>query len=138
MALRRNSRRMFSRVDEAEDLQIKARNQFKRHNYGNAFRLTLKTRNALKDAIGLGRPAVNENGVRAALVETDEKIRRARNALGRDADRTAAELLDEAISEQEFAWGEFDRRRLRAALAHTRIARDLVQKAHRITKEGDD
>ncbi len=137
MALRRNSRRMFSRVDEAEDLQIKALNQFKRHNYGNAFRLTLKTRDVLKDAIGFDRPAVDENRVRAALVKTDEMIRKARDTLGHDADRSDAELIDKAISEQDSAWDEFGRQRLRAALAHTRIARDLLRKALRTTKEGN-
>jgi hypothetical protein len=132
-AARGNSARVMKRVDNADALQLKALKQFESHDYGNAFRLTLEARNELKDALARSEPGVKAERIRSALIETDKRIREARETLGPEGDR----LLRDAQSEQDAAWAEFGRRRLRAAVTHTRASRDLVRKALGTTKKGN-
>ncbi|UCH85381.1 MAG: hypothetical protein JSW50_06760 [Candidatus Latescibacterota bacterium] len=129
MARSRQSREMGRRVKEAADIQSRARSQLNQNNYGNAHRLTLRAREVLKLAIGSDRPSADEAEVRDALVVTDNEIRRIRDILDDTPDRNARDTLEQAVAEQETAWREFNARRLRAALNHTRIARKLARQA---------
>jgi hypothetical protein len=138
MARRRNSERLMRQVREADEFQMRARRQLERHNYGDAFRLSLKARAVLKEAIGSDRPSVNEIEVRDALVTTDEEIRRIRGIVGDAPDRETTNILEQALDEQKTAWEQFNARRHRDALARTRVARNLARQALTIGVDDTD
>jgi hypothetical protein len=125
----RNSARLKNQVREAAELQNRAHRQLKHRNYGDANRLTLKARDVLTSAIGTERPAVGKIEVRDALTVTDNEIRRIRGILGDTRNREIIDAIAQAMKEQETAWEAFNERRLRAALARTRIARNLARQA---------
>jgi hypothetical protein len=128
-ARRFDSDPLANRVGEAERLQARAHEQFARRHYGEAYRLSLEAREVLKNAVGARRPEFDDDGVRSELVKTDEEIRRVRDAVTESPAKAAKDAFERAAAEQDTAWREFERRRLLAALAHTRISRSLLRQA---------
>jgi hypothetical protein len=134
---RRDVQRLQRKIEQAEELQREARRRFERGNFERALNLTLKARRLLREALASVKQALNKREVRQALVETDELLARLAGALeGSDSD-VAAELFERARANQEKAWRDFNNNRLRAALAHTKLARRLARNALRQLRNDD-
>ncbi|MEE9271093.1 MAG: hypothetical protein V3V49_12630 [Candidatus Krumholzibacteria bacterium] len=134
---RRDVQRLQRKIEQAEDLQREAKRRFERGNFERALNLTLKARRLLREALASVKQVLNKREVRRALVETDEILARLKGALeGSDSD-IAPELYKRARANQEKAWREFDDDRLRAALAHTKLARRLARNALRQLRDDD-
>ena len=131
IAAERDAPRLTKKVVEARQKQDQAKGLFDRGNYENAFKMTLRARNILKDALGSIKQALNENEIQATLVETDDVLSRLRDALADSDDAVATELYVSALARQEKAWESFRENRLRAALANTKLARKLARRAMR-------
>jgi hypothetical protein len=129
MASQSRVKEIASAVERAEDLQQQARSRFERADYDAAMRLTSKARDVLRGAIVDEYVRLDQNDVRSALSTTDDELERAGAALAREGARRAMEIFDRALSQQAKAWEEFGHGRLKAALAYTRTARGLAQKA---------
>ncbi len=133
----RDVQRLQRKIEQAEDLQREAKRRFERGNFERALNLTLKARRLLREALASVKQVLNKREVRRALVETDEILARLKGALeGSDSD-IAPELYKRARANQEKAWREFDDDRLRAALAHTKLARRLARNALRQLRDDD-
>ncbi len=134
---RRDVQRLQRKIEQAEELQREAKRRFERGNFERALNLTLKARRLLREALTSVKQVLNKREVRRTLVETDEILARLRGALeGSDSDG-APELYKRARANQEKAWREFDDDRLRAALAHTKLARRLARNALRQLRDDD-
>ncbi|UCG52114.1 MAG: hypothetical protein JSW58_00750 [Candidatus Latescibacterota bacterium] len=128
----RESPQLIKQIEHAEELQRRAENQLRESRYERALRLTLRARDILKNAIDIDKKMPDEKEVRGALSQTDDQLARLREDIAEAGNETAAEVFARAESQQEKAWDEFSRNRLRAALAHTRMARNLVRHARRL------
>ena len=127
---------LSQRVAQAEALQDKARMQFIDGNHDQALKMTLRAREILKDALARVKKALNRDEVLAALEQTDALLSRAANQIAESNDDTAKEILARAQGQQDRAWNEFRNEQLRAALTHSRLARNLAQRALR--QAGDE
>lgn len=131
MVADRDARRLQKRIEQAEEIQREAKRRFEHGDYQRALKLTLKARGVLREALGSIKQILNKREVRQALLETDEILDRLGAALEASDNKTAADLYERASANQKKAWREFRNDRLRAALAHTRLARRLARSALR-------
>ena len=127
----RDAHELARRIEQATNLQTKAKDEFQRGHYENALNLTLRSRSILRDALGTIKKAMDPEEVRATMVQTDEVLARLREALADSDNSAATDIFVRASSQQEKAWDELNQGRLRAALAHTKLARRLARRAFR-------
>ena len=136
IAAEKDSDRLDKHIEQAADMQMKAKEQFRQGNFDTALKLTLRARSVLKDALGDVRRDLNKDRVQAVLLETDGVLARLEEELSNSENDTAKEILGRAKSQQDRAWEEFDNDNLRAALAHTKLARNLARRAS--ARDNDD
>ena len=131
IALARNADNLLNRIERAERTQREARLQFDQGRLERALNLTLRARKILTDAVGAVKQALHKPEVRKALTQTDELLSRLAAALEGSDNGPAGQLFERARVNQDKAWREFRNDRLRAALAHTKLARRLARRALR-------
>ncbi len=122
---------LTQRVEQAGQLQDNARNQFNDGHYEPALKMTRRARDMLKDALARVKKSLKSDDVLAALERTDALLARVQEQLASSDDATGKDILARARNQQARAWEEFRGERLRAALTHTRLARNLAQRALR-------
>lgn len=129
-----NARRQ---LQEAERTQLEAKERFEGGDLEGAMRLTLHAREMAKRSVrGVDRP-VDRGSVEAALRRTDEALTRLRAAVSESDDAQAQSLYERAAQRQAGAWEALETRQPRKALALTKVARDLAEKAMRLLGEDD-
>jgi hypothetical protein len=111
-------------VDNAAELQQKARDHFRRGKNSPAEQYTLKAREKALEAIAATRsPEENENAVRRQLERTDRILNIIRERIddrnGRGRRRDSDTQLESLFRRQNAAWRHFHEHRLRAALKQT-------------------
>jgi len=127
-----NSRDVRDRVEQAGQLQNRAKTEFSSGEYERALKSTKRARRLLKDALGSIRSQLNPERVRTALGETDAVLINLRERLAGIDPGTANELLDRAMGQQDQAWRDFNNEKLRSSLAHTKLSRNLARRALRM------
>jgi hypothetical protein len=133
----READRLLKRIGQADGLQSQAKQQFENGSYEQALKLTLRAREILKDALNATKADLSREDVEPTLRGTDKLLARMKEPISRSGDELAADLFDRAHAKQDKAWQELRQNKLRAALAYTRLARKLANRAFRqITNEG--
>ncbi|MDH3217508.1 MAG: hypothetical protein OEN01_14700 [Candidatus Krumholzibacteria bacterium] len=129
VARERDLKELFERIEKAEQLHKQSKHQFDKGDHERALGLTVRAREILKKSLASIRTEPKQDGVESALKKTDEILGRLREAVEQSRDELAAELLSRAQTKQDKAWQNFRQARLRAALANTRLARKLANRA---------
>ena len=127
----READRLDDRIDQAAGIQDRAKRQLAGGNYDGALKLTREARDLLKDALGAIKSDLSRDDVEPTLRGTDRLLRRLKDVLDDADDDFAKDLYDRSRKKQRQAWSEFKDGRLRAALADTRLARQLANQAFR-------
>jgi tetratricopeptide (TPR) repeat protein len=118
-------------LEDAIEVQRKAKERFDAGDLESAMRLTLQARGMAKNAVrGVDR-TVDRDSVQAALTRTDEALGRLREALAGSDNPQAQALYERALQRQTEAWDAFESRQSRKALALTRVATNLAENAMR-------
>lgn len=125
----RDSDRADQRVRQAQELQDGAKEHYRQENYEQALRMTLRAREILKQGIAAGAHELDAGEVESALGGTDGIIARANETVSGSSNDVAKDLIVRAEAKQKRAREAFSDGRLREALANTRIARKLAQRA---------
>jgi len=123
--------RLGKQIDRAEQLQSDAKQQFANNNFDQALKMTLRSREILKDALDSIKSDLGRDDVEPALRGTDKLLSRLNEVLRDSDDDVARDLFKRAQSKQKNAWEELKDGRYRAALANTRVARKLANQAFR-------
>lgn len=129
IAVERDAGQVERQIAQAARLQDEAKSHFRQEDYEQALRLTLRARDLLRDALGGMARDLDPGEIEMALQGTDEILTRAREAVDDYDNELAAALLERADAKQKQAWEAFRQERLRAALANTRLARRMAQRA---------
>lgn len=116
-------------LDRSVEMQARAHAQFGRERPLMALRLTRDARELVHRALRLGEGPVNQDAVERGLRQTDQLIERVEPVVRASGDEQAIRLLEAGLRHQERARAFFKEERLRAALAQTRVARNLVLEA---------
>jgi hypothetical protein len=124
------------KLDEAYRLQQNAHDAFEGGQYKPAHTLTRRAREIARNAIKSMNRTIDADSARRALERTDEIIARLRAALDSGAGETAAEIHDRAANRQTTAWNAFESGDLKKALANTKVARNLANRALRQLENG--
>jgi len=127
----RRAEELNKQIERAAQIQKDAKRQFKNGNLEQAIGMTLRARRILKDALGAMKSDLGREDVEPALRGTDKLISRLKETLDDVDNDVAKELYERARAKQKQAWDEVDDRRFRAALAKTRLARNLANQAFR-------
>lgn len=122
-------------IDQAEKVQSEAKEQLRAGHFERALRSTLRARDILKDALGSVNKPPNRRQVREALVETDAVLGRLEDASSRADNGEVTGILRRAVSQQQRAWKDLEDDKLRSALAHTKLARNLARRAFRVLND---
>jgi hypothetical protein len=121
--------RAVSQLDEARDMQRNARNAYDARQYDRAATLTQRAREIARDTMRSIDRSIDSDSARRALVRTDEIIARLRAALDNNGGTAAADLHQRAADRQTAAWEAFNSNNLKKALANTKVARNLANRA---------
>ncbi len=128
MAKNEQSEKLAKQLAKAHEIQEQARLHFSENKFGQALRFTLRARELVKQAIGSIERQLNAGEVEATLKDTDALIERLKSTMDQTEDALDHELFERVIAHQEAAWMEFRQERLRAALARTKLARNLARR----------
>jgi len=115
-------------VARARELQDRAKTFYHQADYEKSLRHTLRARELTRSAIGSMDKPLNAGQVENALRRTDELIERAKSEAASQNRPDNQTILERIISHQDMAWQEFRRGRLKASLARTKLARNLVHR----------
>jgi hypothetical protein len=121
--------RATSRLDEARRIQRTARQAYDSGQYARASTLTQRAREIARDTMRTIDRSIDGESARLALVRTDEVIARLKAALDSNGGTTASELHERAVVRQRAAWDAFNSNDLKKALANTKVARNLANRA---------
>jgi hypothetical protein len=100
-----------------------------RENVERAIALTDQLRDLLRDALGGLAHHLDPGEIESTLQGTDDILVRAREDVTESGNDVAEGLMARAQDKQKRAWEAFKQERLRAALANTRLARRMAQRA---------
>jgi tetratricopeptide (TPR) repeat protein len=114
---------------EAREQLRRAEGLFAEQHYEAALRLAISAQRLVRQAEGLGANAGEGGRVLRDLERTDRLIERAAPLVHESHHEDATRMLDRAIELQGGAWEAFRAGRARGALARTREARGLVNRA---------
>ena len=117
---------MLARIDDATQIQTRARAELDRAHPETAIQLTMRSREMAKDALAAARRPIDREAVVSALQRTDEILERLRADLERKPDEAARAILDRARERQSEAKEAFVAGEFRKALALTRVARAIA------------
>lgn len=120
----------------AEQLQVKAQQAFGEQHLLLALRLTRQARNLLQKALRLIEGPADAELVERAIRQADNLIARAEPVIRESGDERAVRLLEKGLDRQRQARDLLDAEQLHAALAQTRVARNLVQQALELVQRG--
>lgn len=129
MAGARDQNESRKRITEARSVQERAKESFARGEYDDALRFTQRARSLIREMINQMDSPLDPEEVESTLLQTDQMIERLRNDDGLKENATAQELLQKAEQHQAKARDALHQSSLKAALAHTKLARNLVNKA---------
>lgn len=121
--------------DRGVQTQIKAWEFFEKSRYNVAHQLTLKARELVARALGLVEGPISPERVRKAIQATDDLMARVRPAIMESQNQVAIDLFLSAGNHQDKAKGLLAARKYQLALAQTKIARRLVDKALKLAGE---
>ncbi|MFH1756220.1 MAG: hypothetical protein ABIA59_11030 [Candidatus Latescibacterota bacterium] len=124
------------KLSSALELQDQAKSHFTNKQYSQALRLTLRARELAKEAIGAVDKPLAAEEVEAAIRATDSVINRLKEQMNQSADQADRELFERLVAHQNSAWREFEKGSLRAALARTKLARNLARRILERINEG--
>ncbi|MBN1754617.1 hypothetical protein JW877_00250 [bacterium] len=115
-------------------LQSEAHAAYEAGRYDQAARMSQEARRIVLHAVNIvdPRPEIGAEEVERALAATEAMIEEIGPAIHESGNEEAIELLEEAVEHQEIATELFEADDYEGALAETRIARQLVQRAVRL------
>lgn len=116
-------------LDRGVQTQIKAREFFNQGRYELAHQLTLNARELLVKALRMVEGLISPERVTGAIAATDELMERVRSIIMESQNREAVALFLSAGNHQDKAKGLLAAQRYELALAQTKIARRLVDRA---------
>jgi len=116
-------------LDRARQVQVRAYDIFEQNRYQLAHGLTLEARKLTAKAWAMVSGPVSPERVEQALAATDELIDRVRPAIMESGQEDAIELFQSAGSHQDKAKAALAGGHYKIALAQTKIARRLVDRA---------
>jgi flagellin-specific chaperone FliS len=116
-------------LDRGVEAQIRAREFFDQGKYKVAHQLTLKARELVVRALGMVEGPIAPERVRMAIGATDDLMERVRPIIMESQNREAVTLFLSAGNHQDKAKGLLAAQQYKLALAQTKIARRLVDKA---------
>jgi hypothetical protein len=119
------------RLGEAARVQNEAKQRLESGQYKAALRLTLRARDMARNTMRSMNKPLDPAKVKQALERTDGVLSRVRLALKNSDNEKARALLERAAARQASAWNALESGHPRKALAHTKIARNLAQRARR-------
>ncbi|MCI0451889.1 MAG: hypothetical protein L0Z51_05780 [Candidatus Latescibacteria bacterium] len=131
VALESNDEMLARSLEEAVRLQESAREALLRSDFETATRLSMRARDAAREALRKVEADLDPAAVEAALSRTDDAIARAKDALADAGDAQAQGLIERAQARQTEAKDAFASDDLRRALALTKIAHNLASQALR-------
>jgi hypothetical protein len=119
------------RLDDAARTQESAKRALHDGEFEQATKLTTRSRDSVRDAIGKVEAQLEPSAVETALARTDEAIAKVRDRLSDADDAEARALLERAQSRQSEARDAFASNEPRRALALPRVAHTLAAQALR-------
>jgi len=128
--------RAIRQLDEANRVQQSARDAYAAGQHDRAFGFTQRAREIARNATRNMDRSINADSARRALERTDDTIARLRAALDSDGGDAANELHERAANRQATAWEAFNSGELKKALANTKVARNLANRALQQLKNG--
>jgi hypothetical protein len=128
--------RAIKRLDDASRIQQNARNAHSAGQFNRAVEFTRRARDVARKSMGSANRDVDAGSAKRALERTDETIAKLRESLDNDTGDTASQLYERAVRRQNEAWNAFDAGDFRKALANTKVARNLANRALRHLKNG--
>lgn len=114
---------------DALAVQKRAKESFARGEFESALRLTRQARSRVREMINDLDSPIDSGGVESTLRRTDTLIDQLKNDDRLSDNTTARELLQRAERHQTQAWDALDQSRPKAALAQTKLARNLANRA---------
>jgi len=121
--------RAVRQLDEAYRIQQNAHDAYRAGQYDRALGFTRRARDMTRKTMRAMDRNVDADSAKRALERTDETIARLRAALDSAGSGTAAELYNRAASRQATAWEAFKSGDFEKALANTKVARNLANRA---------
>jgi hypothetical protein len=115
--------------DRGVQAQIRARAFFDEGRYKVAYGLTLKAREMVARALVMVEGPISPERVRQVIAATDELMERIRHIIMESQNREARELFLAAGNHQDKAKMSLEAKRYELALAQTKVARRLAEKA---------
>lgn len=125
-----------ARLDEARRMQQDAHGAFNAGQYDRASALTQRAREIARRTMRSLDRAIDAESAKRALVRTDETIARLRAAVDNNGGATASQLYERAARRQAKAWEAFNSNDLKKALANTKVARNLANRALQQVENG--
>jgi len=122
-------------LDRGVQTQIRAREFFDEGKYEVAHQLTLKAREFVVRAVGMVEGPIDPERVKRTIGATDGLMEGVRPIIMESQDREAVQLFLSAENHQDKAKGLLATQRYKLALAQTKIARRLVDKALELVGE---
>jgi len=117
-------------------MQQNAHDAYSAGQHERAFSFTQRAREIARKTMRDTDRSINADSARRALERTDETIARLRAALDSSDGEVAVELHDRAANRQATAWDAFNSGDLKKALANTKVARNLANRALQQLKNG--
>ncbi len=115
--------------DRGVDVQIEARRFFEQGRYRLTHRLTMRARELVAQALVMVEGPMSPERVSKDIAATDQLMERVRSIIMESLNQAAIDLFLSAEEHQDKAKVQFEAQRYKLALAQTKIARRLVDKA---------
>jgi len=128
MAREQAMERVTEPLEQAAQLQSKAKEAFAASEYATAMRMTLRAREIAKRALGAMKKPLDADTVGKTLKQTDTVIETLGARLADKNNDTARSLYERAHNRQVNAWTAMEAGELRRALALTKVARNLARR----------